>query len=142
MKAYSRWLNLNHQMTQFRRRLLVAASITAALLVLGVPLVVRTQGLPDLVVRSVSGPVAANTEETIVVETTVENQGAGKAWEHFLVGMYLSEDEVITTDDVRLGASWVYGLAPGAQANRNIVGTIPRNLPGTYYIGVIVDFFF
>lgn len=65
MNAYSRWLNLNHQMTPFRRRLLVAASIIAALLVLGVPLVVRAQGLPDLVPTAFSGPTTIGTGQAM-----------------------------------------------------------------------------
>jgi len=91
-------------------------------------------------VTSVVGPASAHTEETIAIQTTIANQGMGRAWEGFYVRVYLSEDSEITTDDVALGTRYISGQAAGTEVTYNLGGTIPRYSAGTYYVGAIVDY--
>ncbi|MFW9817876.1 MAG: CARDB domain-containing protein, partial [Candidatus Thorarchaeota archaeon] len=59
----------------------LTASLITGLLLVVTPLVTHAQEFPDLVVTSISGPAVAQTEEQIVIQTTVRNQGTGGAEE-------------------------------------------------------------
>jgi alpha-tubulin suppressor-like RCC1 family protein len=96
--------------------------------------------LPDLVVTSVSGPISGVTGSTITVSHTVKNQGTSTAGS-FSVAVFLSADSTITTSDTSLGGRAISSLAAGAESPAGLQVTIPTSLaPGTYYIGVIVDY--
>ena len=100
--------------------------------------------LPDLT-PEIKGPESAIVGESIaeLVKSNVQNIGTGNA-ENVSIGFYLSEDEVISTDDV---------LLIGGRENISVAGgdifdvvfngslTIPDVPPGTYYLGILVDEF-
>ncbi|MGA1194652.1 MAG: CARDB domain-containing protein, partial [Kiritimatiellia bacterium] len=102
--------------------------------------------LPDLSVASFTGPAQANPGEVIgsVVDLVVTNAGSVAAGA-FSVGIYLSTDAVIATNDTLLiggreqsllglnpESSW--GLGVSTQAK------IPPGTPaGVYYLGVLLD---
>jgi subtilase family serine protease len=95
---------------------------------------------PDLIVTSVSGPVSGVTGSTITVSHTIKNQGTGTSGS-FSVAVFLSADSTITTSDTSLGGRAISSLAAGAESPAGLQVTIPTSLaPGTYYIGVIVDY--
>ena len=99
-----------------------------------------TKVYPDLVMTVVGGPQSAGTGEYITITNTVTNQGvttAGAFW----VGLYLSTDNVITTDDTFLGSRSVNGLSAGNGSTHNTNNVqIPDVAGGNYYIGAIADY--
>ncbi|MDH3972850.1 MAG: hypothetical protein OEV42_01105 [Deltaproteobacteria bacterium] len=96
----------------------------------------------DLVPTSVVPSVTTiNIGEQMTVSSTIANQGTSTTSHYFFNGAYLSTDAVITTAD-RLIASWYRGIAAGAESAVDSVVTIPTDLvPGTYYVGVIADYY-
>jgi len=93
----------------------------------------------DLAVTSVSGPTSASSGQQISFTATVRNLGSANAGQ-FSVTVYLSKDSNISKDDVEMGSGSISGLAAGGQQTLTVNRTIPANLvPGTYYIGAIVD---
>ncbi len=95
---------------------------------------------PDLEVVAVSGPAAARTGDVVTVHDEVRAlPGLGGA-SRFKVGLYLSEDAVVTTADLKLGERVVTGLDPGTSSSGDTVVTIPTTWPGgAYYYGAIAD---
>lgn len=94
---------------------------------------------PDLIITSLSGPVAAQVGTAIKVTRTVKNQGLTAAGA-FAVGLYLSKDNVITSSDLFLGSTQVLSLEPATTSRAIITVTIPaQQEPGTYYLGAIAD---
>jgi hypothetical protein len=81
----------------------------------------------DLVVTDVSGITTAVRGDPVSVSTTVENVLA-TASGSFDVGLYLSPDATITTDDIFLGSRSISSLAGGGADTANINGTIPIDL--------------
>jgi len=94
---------------------------------------------PDLVASSVEGPGRGNTLNPIEVTGQIINTGTGAAGKMTL-GIYLSADSVITTNDLLL-RSWVLsGLAADARNTSTFEVSLPPALPlGAYYLGLIVD---
>jgi large repetitive protein len=95
---------------------------------------------PDLRATAVSGPASVNAGTTVPVTFTVAAAaGLGDAGA-LRVGLYLSQDQVITSTDQRLGEAYVAGVAAGASATSTVQVTIPGYLaPGTWYLGAIAD---
>jgi subtilase family serine protease len=54
------------------------------------------------------------------------------------VSFYLSADQTITTEDHRLGQSYLQSLTPGAYSNISNLFSL-RHYPGTWYVGFIID---
>jgi hypothetical protein len=95
----------------------------------------------DLAISEVSGPANAVTGQTITLPNTVQNLGSDNAGP-FNVGLYLSTDAVIETNDVLLTTRGVSSLGAG-QSNRSTCTTVtvpPTVVPGTYYLGAIADY--
>jgi RHS repeat-associated protein len=94
---------------------------------------------PDLTVSLVGGPAGAGAGTAIAVDTTVAADALGGAASSFGVGIYLSSDPFIATDDKLLGYRTVSSLAPGATSSGTKTVTIPGGLRGTYYLGAVAD---
>ncbi len=120
--------------------------------------------LPNLVARIIKAPEKATCGQQLgdSVTALAANTGAAEAG-GFYLALYLSEDEMITAQDLRLspprpdsritptprtivagGHTYVEGLAPGKSLQVGLRGAnqIPISLPeGTrpYWLGVIVD---
>lgn len=94
----------------------------------------------DLIMTEIRGPSTGVTGGRITLTPTVANQGIGTTGS-FSVGLYLSTDTVITTNDSRIGSYSVSNLASGASNTKTITVTIPSTLPpGTYTLGGIADY--
>jgi subtilase family serine protease len=102
---------------------------------------------PDLVVTTVSvpstggvgqmQPIAGIVGKTLVVTTTVKNQGTTPAGA-FGVSVYRSNDPVFDGGDLPLGTRTVASLAAGAVSTGPIT-TIPLAVPGSYFLLVVAD---
>lgn len=93
----------------------------------------------DLTVTAVTGVDSVATAATFPVTTTVLNGGEGSS-PASQVYVYLSSDATITTSDLLIGSRNVPTLAPGISSTVTTSLSIPSNVvPGTYYIGAIVD---
>ncbi|MEM1451295.1 MAG: CARDB domain-containing protein [Planctomycetota bacterium] len=97
--------------------------------------------IPNLVSETMSpGQSLATPGETFQVVTRVANAGNASTTP-FRVGVYLSTDAVVTTDDVLLGDRFVpFGLGAGFASVASAPVTIPASTPeGDYTIGVVAD---
>jgi subtilase family serine protease len=96
---------------------------------------------PDLTITQVSGPANATFGQYITVNNTVTTAADGGKPGTVDVHLFLSTDNVITSDDIYLGGRHVYDLAPGASSSDATTVLIPYDLKrGTYYIGAIADY--
>lgn len=94
---------------------------------------------PDLVISKVSGQQSAASGGSLSVNTTVKNQGSASAGP-FKISLYLSPDALITEKDREIGYGEVSGLDVGMLREGTAIATVPSDLiPGTYYLGVMVD---
>jgi len=95
----------------------------------------------DLTVRSVTGPASVIAGTAFNVSNVVQNIGAGDSATNSRVGVYLSDDAVITTNDVLIGFRNINSILAGTT---NIGGnpvTVPGSVTsGAYYIGAIADY--
>ena len=95
--------------------------------------------VPTAVIPSVS---TINAGEQVTVSNTIANQGTTITSRSFYSGIYLSADAVITTADRRVAYRSISNLGAGAESAADTAVTIPTNLdPGTYYVGVIADYY-
>jgi hypothetical protein len=96
----------------------------------------------DLVMSAVdTTSTTANTGTYLPVTATIVNSGGSSTDTYTYVGIYLSTDPVITTDDTLLTNQYIGGLGAGAQQNISRNAMIPASLAaGTYYLGVIADY--
>jgi len=96
--------------------------------------------LPDLVMQSVGfTPAQVNPGAVVQVQSEVRNQGTLSATS-FQVGIYLSTDDQITADDLRIGARQVLqlGIQFGSASSAPFV--VPAGLAaGTYHVGALAD---
>ncbi len=95
----------------------------------------------DLVMTALStASTEVHTGETIMVDSTIANQGTTETSNTFHVGYYLSTDAIITTADTRIGSRSIGSLTGGESSTQTTSVTIPFNLAtGTYYLGAIAD---
>ena len=108
--------------------------------------------LADLMVAKVDGlPSQWNARDSFTVSVTVRNQGEGRAGA-FLVGLYASEDRIITTGDELIGSSPTSGILEGGDSRVVRITVSPLSVPsglvsqgvedldrGNYYLGAIAD---
>lgn len=96
-------------------------------------------GVADLVVTEVRfDPGQPQSPDKLTFIMGIKNLGGEKA-EGFNAGFYLSDDRIITADDIYIGYG-VIDLEPGESKSGPIPGSLPGDLaPGLYYIGVIAD---
>lgn len=94
----------------------------------------------NLVAQSITAPATAYKGSQISVSSTFSNQGTAAAGP-FDVGVYFSTDQTVNASDIFSGFTCsVPGLAVGAVAACNGSAPIPAAVvPGTYYIGLVVD---
>ncbi|MCP3866616.1 MAG: hypothetical protein GY703_00670, partial [Gammaproteobacteria bacterium] len=99
--------------------------------------------LPDLAMTDASGPASATNGDSIVISNTVTNRGldCDCANVPFPVGMYLSEDWMITTEDTLLGSRQVVDmLLRDEEDNQDTFVMIPDSVDyGSYYLGAVAD---
>jgi len=95
---------------------------------------------PDLVAVAVSfGATAIDAGQPLTVANEVQNLGLVDAGA-FRVGVYISEDSVITTDDILLGERSLAGLAVGGTSAAQGAFEVPAEIgAGTRYVGLVVD---
>lgn len=105
----------------------------------------RPAQLPDLVIISgnlaVSPLMVASGGKVNLSAWRVKNQGNADSGQ-FVDGIYLSEDQVITTNDTLRGIDRKPGLAAGDEIGMRSGPTVtipPGTAPGIYYIGILVD---
>jgi len=101
---------------------------------------VRQSKGPDLTITGVSSPLGAGPGQSILIGTTIKNQGTVAA-EVSEAGIYLSEDNIIEKGkDILLATPKVGKLSPGASCTVKTRVTIPASTkPGSYTTGVIAD---
>jgi len=93
----------------------------------------------DLRVTLLTGPIRVAAGASYTLEYAVRSTG-GRPADASLVGLFLSPDTTITTDDVALGSVEVASLAPRTTATGSAVVQIPTNTsPGTYFFGAIAN---
>ena len=96
-------------------------------------------GLPDLVISTVSGPTAAIRGANITLNATTANTGIAAATVS-TTALYLSNDATIASSDISLGTVSIGSLAAGATSPNSISVTLPSTLvTGVYYLGAIAD---
>ncbi|HBL17107.1 MAG TPA: hypothetical protein DD417_10275 [Elusimicrobia bacterium] len=99
---------------------------------------------PDLAMTDLTGPAAAAPGSIVAIAERAANQGNSGvrgAVGPFPVGVYLSQDPVITTADTLLYSRIVNGLAAGTSSIGQENVALPANLSeGTYYLGAIADY--
>lgn len=97
---------------------------------------------PDLRPSSAAASVSGGTEVTI--NTTIRNDSSLIASGYSYVGYYLSQNQIISTTDHRIGSDYVMPLSPLTSSAEGIVVDVRNVLPaipaGTYYIGVLADY--
>jgi hypothetical protein len=96
---------------------------------------------PDLYLTAVNGPAYAAPGENIHGTFTVAaSPEGGAAPAKFFVGIYLSTDSVFDSGDTLIGHREVGPvLSPGSTYDGELVGTIPSDYRGTYYIIAVAD---
>jgi subtilase family serine protease len=93
----------------------------------------------DLEVSFIGTAGTIGTLVSVPVTNTVRNIGTGGS-ASFTVGIYVSTDPVITTNDLKVGTRAVVSLAAGTTDSAITTVQIPANVSsGNYYIGAIVD---
>lgn len=104
------------------------------------PLLIAEAERPDLVVESVQfGAVEVQAGQSIVVDDAVRNVGVETSGA-FRVGIYLSDDALITPSDVLIGQRQVLDLEVGALDPASGSLTVPAFvMAGTYFVGAIAD---
>lgn len=96
--------------------------------------------MPDLVIEAVSTPASqVLSGGTLQVLHTVRNEGTLSS-AGFQVGIYLSTDNVITTEDTLIGQRTVFSLGVGFGSAQSFPYTVPTSLPvGDYWLGALAD---
>ncbi|MEZ6013805.1 MAG: CARDB domain-containing protein [Planctomycetota bacterium] len=98
--------------------------------------------LPDLVAAEVSfspSSVVPGAGGVLQVDQLVRNIGPVAATE-FRVGVYLSDNSVISASDVLLGSRTLSSLGSGSSSGASSGFTLPSGLStGSYYVGLVVD---
>lgn len=95
---------------------------------------------PDLEPATLAGSASSLTGGTITVSYTLSALPTGGGVTDATLGFYLSNDLVITPQDVWLGSKSVGALASGASTSGIAVLTIPPTIAGgTYYLGAYAD---
>ncbi|MFC1569034.1 CARDB domain-containing protein [bacterium] len=94
---------------------------------------------PDLIVQSVE--IIDGEGPDISYKVTVRNLGSGATTGEFKNRIYLSTDNIITSDDVQINDWNCYDiLAAGhSKTSYELTSTVTELPPGEYYLGVIAD---
>jgi len=94
----------------------------------------------DLAMEELTGPSEAGGGALVMVSDRVRNVGTTDWPSYLVVSYYLSSDELITPDDVKIGSRLIAQF-PAGSVNTSTTGvTIPLDLQsGTYVLGAIID---
>ncbi|MFC1569033.1 CARDB domain-containing protein [bacterium] len=97
------------------------------------------QGLPDLIVQSIE--ILDGEGPDISYKVTVRNLGSGATTGEFKNRIYLSTDNIITSDDVQINDWNCYDMLAASQSKTSyeLTSTVTELPPGEYYLGVIAD---
>jgi hypothetical protein len=95
---------------------------------------------PDLLLTQIgASPSSVPAGGSLSLTATVANQGAGPAASS-AVGYYLSTNQVLDASDRVLGTSPGGALGANLDGNRQLVATVPGNVPvGAYYVLFVAD---
>jgi subtilase family serine protease len=95
----------------------------------------------DLAIADVRGPTNSCTGATLNLTNIAQNIGIDNVGT-FTVGLYLSDDPNITTNDTRIGTRSVTGgLPPNGRNTNGTSVTIPVTIvPGQYWFGAVADY--
>ena len=96
---------------------------------------------PDLAVESVTTDDADGVVEvgqTVTVSAVIANDGDG-ASPQTTVGLYLSDDDEVSTDDQRVGETTLGSLAAGASTTAEVSFTVPNDPDGEFVVLVRAD---
>ncbi len=103
-------------------------------------LLIQEAERPDLVIESVSfGAVEVQAGQSILVDDAVRNVGVETSGA-FRVGIYLSDDALITPSDVLIGQRQVLDLDVGVLDQASGSLTVPAFvMAGSYFVGAVAD---
>ncbi len=101
---------------------------------------ITTPPLPDLGVDQISfSGDTVDVGSLLEVSETITNSGQG-ASAISQVGIYLSEDAIIDSDDILIGSRVLPALEIGESSMVSTEFTVPQGTPGgTYHVGAIAD---
>ncbi|NJR13880.1 MAG: hypothetical protein HC779_06490 [Phyllobacteriaceae bacterium] len=96
--------------------------------------------MPDLQVSALAAPTQAVSGERVPVSWTITNTGTAAAT-NWTDRVYLSRDEVLDANDVKLGSDVLFTgtLQPGASIEQQVEFTIPQTLSGAWRVIVATD---
>lgn len=82
-----------------------------------------------------------NTGANVTVNSTVTNNGGSSSGGLYnYVGLYLSTDAIVTSEDHYLNQRGIYNLGAGQSSTGSHYFTVPSGLvPGIYYLGGVAD---
>ena len=86
-----------------------------------------------------SGSLSISGNSISITNFKVINDGSARAGASY-IGYYLSTNTTITTSDIFLGEDYMTSLYPGEVSTESFGTTVSGVAPGTYYIGIIVDY--
>jgi len=101
------------------------------------------QQLPDLVVSVLQGPVEAQSQQEIVVEWSILNQGEGVATGSWSDAIYIASNAVPAQDDLigPLGSlSYSSSLDPNASYTRIASLSLPVLTQGAWWLVLVADY--
>ncbi|MGK7926880.1 MAG: CARDB domain-containing protein [Spirulina sp.] len=86
---------------------------------------------PDLIVQNDSAPNSANAGDKITLRSRVKNIGNATAGSSYL-NYYLSNDNILSSDDIKLGRDYVSSLSSGRSSYESESVVIPHNVTSGY----------
>lgn len=94
---------------------------------------------PDMIITRVAGPALVTIPNTLVVTGVAQNIGGAVAGTQE-IGIYLSDDAVVDSNDTLLGTgSWIPDVSPGASVTSAVSVYIGNRPPGRYWLGAKAD---
>ncbi|MCL1475465.1 CARDB domain-containing protein [Argonema antarcticum] len=100
-----------------------------------------TRQTPDLQVTQVIAPATANSGQPFTVNWTVKNLGGGRTnTDYWYDDVYLSTDEIVSSDDIYLGRVYRSGaLESSGQYTASSTFNLPYDISGDFYTLVRTD---
>lgn len=94
---------------------------------------------PDMIITRAAGPAMVTIPNTLVVTGVTQNIGGAMAGTQE-IGMYLSTDAIVDSNDTLLGTgSWILDVSPGASVTSAVSVYIGNRPPGRYWLGAKAD---
>jgi subtilase family serine protease len=97
---------------------------------------------PDLVVTEHAAPDSADSGQSVSIQWTVENQGAGEPFEtYWRDGVYLHTGPVFDAESAILIGSFGKSapLSAGSDYSKDVSVTVPNGLEGSYFLFIKAD---